>query len=107
MPRRPPKSRLTALDELTATPPPAPLPPAHVLARIAIAAGQNLFNVQLPSGTALLVELAPIFRRTTWLRRGGYVLVNTAAFKERENKIGGEIVNVVRNEREWRAMPYW
>jgi probable RNA-binding protein EIF1AD len=27
--------------------------------------------------------------------------------KERENKLDGEIVNVVRNEKEWRKQTYW
>lgn len=29
------------------------------------------------------------------------------AMKERENKLDGEIVNVVRNEKEWRKQTYW
>jgi len=35
------------------------------------------------------------------------VLVDLDAMKERENKLDGEIVNVVRNEKEWRKMGYW
>jgi len=54
-----------------------------------------------------LAELSSIFRGTTWLRRGGYVVINTAAFEGRENKLNGEIVNVVRNEAAWRKMEYW
>lgn len=33
--------------------------------------------------------------------------MDTKAFKDRENKLGGEIVNVVRDEREWRKEVYW
>lgn len=33
--------------------------------------------------------------------------MDTKAFEGRENKLGGEIVNVVRDERGWRKEPYW
>lgn len=35
------------------------------------------------------------------------MLVDVNAFGGRENKIGGEIVNVVRDERQWRREVYW
>lgn len=35
------------------------------------------------------------------------MLVDTNAFERRENKLGGEIINVVRDERQWRKEPYW
>ena len=35
------------------------------------------------------------------------MVVDTAVFEGRSNKIGGEIVNVVRNEKDWRKMDYW
>lgn len=35
------------------------------------------------------------------------MVVDTSAFAERENKLAGEIVNVVREERLWRKMEYW
>ena len=54
-----------------------------------------------------MVELPARFRSTIWIKRRGYVLVDTAAFENRENKLGGEIVNVVREERKWRKMDYW
>ena len=34
-------------------------------------------------------------------------MVDTEAFAGRENKLAGEIVNVVREERAWRKMAYW
>jgi probable RNA-binding protein EIF1AD len=55
----------------------------------------------------LLVELPARFRSTIWIKRGGFVLVDLDAMKERENKLDGEIVNVVRNEKEWRKQTYW
>jgi probable RNA-binding protein EIF1AD len=35
------------------------------------------------------------------------VLVDTLGDDARENKLGGEIVNVVREEKEWRKASYW
>ena len=34
-------------------------------------------------------------------------MVDTTAFEERDNKLDGEIVTVVREEREWRKQKYW
>ena len=34
-------------------------------------------------------------------------MVDTAAFEDRENKLSGEIVNVVRDEKQWRKQAYW
>jgi probable RNA-binding protein EIF1AD len=79
----------------------------HLIARVIKAQGNNLFSVSLPSDEELLVELASKLRNTFWIKRGGYVIVDTEALAERENKLGGEIVTVIMNEREWRKMGYW
>ncbi len=34
-------------------------------------------------------------------------MVDTASLADRENKLGGEIVNVVGDEKAWRKMSYW
>lgn len=34
-------------------------------------------------------------------------MVDTATLAERDNKIDGEIVNVVRNEKAWRKAQFW
>ncbi|CCX07402.1 hypothetical protein FPQ18DRAFT_97297 [Pyronema domesticum] len=106
MPKKAPRRILSTIDDLTSAPPPNPLPPNLILARITQAQGKNLFTCTLPSGEAVLAELAPIFRGKAWLRRGGYVVIDTNAV-ERDNKIVGQISNVVRNEKEWRRMEYW
>lgn len=55
----------------------------------------------------MLVELPAQFRNVFWIKRNGYVVVDTEALADRDNKLDGEIVNVVREEREWRKMKYW
>lgn len=107
MPRAASRRALSAIDTLTTTPPPAPLPSSQTITRIITSAGNNLYRVLAPPGNEILVELPPLFRGKVWLKRGGYVLVDTNAFERRENKLGGEIINVVRDERQWRKEPYW
>ena len=35
------------------------------------------------------------------------MLVDSDALADRDNKLDGEIVNIVREDREWRKMKYW
>lgn len=101
-----PRRRLQATVQETLTPPDT-LTANQYIARIKGAAGNNLYNVELSDSKTLLVELDPRFRSTIWLKRGGFVLIDTATLAERDNKIDGEIINVVRDERAWRKAPYW
>lgn len=104
-----PKRNLHAVEEETLTPPPTLLP-SQTIARVDRAAGNNLYHLTLPSSlssSSILAELPARFRSTIWIKRGTYVLVDAAATADRDNKIGGEIVNVVRDEKAWRKMAYW
>lgn len=102
---RPKREVLATFDETLN--PPATLPPHHCICRVLKAAGNNLFNVEDAAGKKLLVELPAQFRSKFWIKRRGYVLVNTQAFAERDNKLDGEIVNLVGDERIWRKLNYW
>jgi probable RNA-binding protein EIF1AD len=102
----PPRRKLQETVEGTVNPPDA-LQDGQMIARIIGAVGKNLYNVESPSSQTLLVELEAKFRSTIWLRRGGYVLVDTNTIADRDNKIGGEIVNVVRDEKRWSKAPFW
>lgn len=105
MPQR--KRQFLATAEATSTPPPS-LEAGHTIARVTKAEGSNLYTVEIPSRTEpLLVELPAKFRSTIWMKRGGYVVIDTKAFENRENKLQGEIVNVVREEKQWRKQSYW
>jgi probable RNA-binding protein EIF1AD len=119
-----PKRNLHAIDQETTTPPDA-LTATQAIARVHSAAGNNLYRLELPSSSAspsestsdpanaspslttVLAELPLRFRHTIWIKRGMYVLVDTEAMAARDNKLGGEIVNIVREEKEWRKMAYW
>jgi len=100
------KRNVDAVAQETLTPP-VSLSETQVIARLKQAAGKNLYHVELSSGKVVLAELHQKFRSTIWLKRGSYLLVDTTALAERDNKLGGEIANVVGDEKAWRKMPYW
>ncbi|KAL6710155.1 hypothetical protein ACN47E_009946 [Coniothyrium glycines] len=104
MPR--PKRNVLATIDSTVTPP-DDLPPSHVIARITKAEGKNLYNAELANGKPVLAELEAKFRSTVWIKRGSFVVIDISALADRENKLDGEIINVVRDEKAWRKMPYW
>jgi hypothetical protein len=45
------------------------------------------------------------FRNAVWVRRGGFVLIATEGFTD--GKVGGEIVQVIMDEKAWRKLEYW
>lgn len=101
------KRAFLATAEETSSPP-SSLPTGQTIAQIVKAEGTYLYSVRIPSqNEPLLVELPSRFRSQIWIKRGGYVVVDTSAFDNRDNKLDGEIANIVRNEREWRKYPYW
>jgi len=102
----PPKRNLHATVENTLIPPDS-LDEGQSIARIDRATGNSVYNVELPGGKQVLAELGEKFRSKIFVKRGTYVVVDTNAFAERENKLAGEIVNVVRDEKQWRKMSYW
>jgi probable RNA-binding protein EIF1AD len=101
-----PKRNVQAAAEESSTPP-TTLTSTQTIARVIKATGNNLYACTLPDSQEVLFELPSRFRNTIWIKRGGYVLVETKDATERENKIGGEIINVVGDEREWRKRAYW
>ncbi|KAI4165498.1 MAG: hypothetical protein LQ342_000908 [Letrouitia transgressa] len=101
-----PKRNLLATANETINPP-VRLEEGLLIARIKKAEGNSLYEVELPSKEALLVELPPKFRSQIWIKRGSFVVVDTAAFTARNNKLDGQIANVVRDEKQWRKQPHW
>lgn len=101
-----PKRNVLAAAAETSTPP-SELSSTQAIARVLKAEGNNLYTCSLPDQKTVLVELPAKFRSTIWIRRGGYVLLDFKEAEARQNKIEGEIVNIVRDEHMWRKEPYW
>lgn len=102
----PPRRKLLATAEETLTPPDE-LAEGQQVARAVKATGNNVYLVELPTKKTMLVELPARFRSTIWIKRGSYVVIDTNALEERNNKLAGEIVNVIRDEKAWRKAPFW
>jgi probable RNA-binding protein EIF1AD len=101
-----PKRQVYATIEDTITPPDV-LSEAQSIARAVKGEGKNIYSVELPGGKQILAELEAKFRSTVWIKRGSYVVVDMSGMAERDNKLAGEIINVVRDEKAWRKMSYW
>lgn len=102
----PPRRKMLATAEETLTPPDELLP-GQQIARAIKAAGNNLYAVETPSKESILVELPARFRSTIWIKRGSYVVIDTNALEGRDNKLSGEIINIVCDEKAWRKAPFW
>jgi probable RNA-binding protein EIF1AD len=96
---------LAAAEESSTAP--SALTATQTIARVIKAAGNNLYSCSLPDKRIVLVELNSLFRNTMWIKRRGYVLIDTKEADARQNKLDGEIINVVRDERVWRKEAYW
>lgn len=104
-----PKRNVMAAAEESMTPPDE-LTEYQSVARVGKPEGNNLYSCALPNTKTVVVELAQRFRNTIWIKRRGFVVVDLTPSEERtkaNSKIDGEIINVVRDEKEWRKMPYW
>jgi probable RNA-binding protein EIF1AD len=101
----PPRRKLLATEAETLTPPDL-LPDGHHIAKVLRATGNNIYSAELPSKEQILVVLPARFRSTIWMKRGSYVVVDMNAL-EPKDRISGEIVNIVRDEKAWRKAPYW
>ena len=102
-----PKRNFLATAEETSSPPTS-LGQCHAIARVKKAEGKNLYSVELsPGDRLLLVELPSRFRSQIWIKRGGFVVIDMTAFDDRDNKLDGEISNIVREEKQWRKQAYW
>lgn len=102
----PPRRKVLATAQETLVPPDE-LAESQRMARAIKATGNSIYLVEFSDKTQALVELPARFRSTIWIKRGSYLLIDTKASGERDNKIGGEIVNIVRDEKAWRKAPFW
>ncbi|EEB08824.1 translation initiation factor eIF1A-like protein [Schizosaccharomyces japonicus yFS275] len=87
--------------------PPDHLEENQLIARVTALRGSSLFEVTDPAGSTLLVEMPPKFRKSVWVKRGGYVLLDKSEFQDKKNKIDGTIVHVIHSTKVWMKQHYW
>ncbi|KAJ5488957.1 hypothetical protein N7539_003847 [Penicillium diatomitis] len=102
----PPRRKVLATAEGTMFPPDE-LSSTQQIVRAVKATGNNIYLIEQADKTQMLVELPAKFRSTFWIKRGSYVVIDTEPQEERDNKIKGEIINIVRDEKAWRKAPFW
>lgn len=101
-----PRRSVQAAAEESLTPPDS-LTGNQALVRVVKPEGNNIYICELPNKQTVQLELAERFRKTIWIRRGGYVLAERYPEDSEEKRVAGEIVNVVRDEKLWRKQSYW
>ena len=101
-----PRRKIHAIVEESLNPPDA-LPAGHSVKRVVKAVGNNLYEVESPSGDKTIVEMHSRFRSSILGKSGSVVVVDTSALASRDNKLDGEIVNVALDEKLWRKVYYW
>lgn len=102
----PPRRRLLATAEETLAPP-SEITENQCIARVIKATGNSIYLLELPDKKQILVEMPAKFRSAIWVKRGSFVLVDLKGSEERDNKLSGEIVNIVRDEKAWRKASFW
>jgi probable RNA-binding protein EIF1AD len=100
------RSKKAAVAEETSIPP-SVLTPTQLIAQVIKSDGKSVWTCIRPDGRNILVELPSRFHNTIWLRRGIFVLIDSKDYEVRDNKLDGQITNVVRDERHWKKQPYW
>ncbi|KAI5298288.1 hypothetical protein KEM56_004176, partial [Ascosphaera pollenicola] len=101
----PPRRRLLATAEETLAPP-EELTESQRIARVIKATGNSIYLLELPDRHQNLVEMPAKFRSAIWVKRGSFVLVDLKGTEGRDNKLSGEIVNIVCDEKTWRKAPF-
>ena len=102
-----PRSKAQISKALSALDPPASLQPNQTIARVDRPLGHSRYACLLPSKAVVTTDLDERFRQTVWVERGNYVLLEHYDPKEVEGEAVAKIINIAKDEKQWRKMPYW
>ncbi|CCJ30932.1 unnamed protein product [Pneumocystis jirovecii] len=100
------KKKIEKLGQMTIDPPDE-LSKNQEIACVMEIKDHDLYLCKTANGETLLAELPPRFRCKIWVRRGGFVVLNTQTFDKKECKIQAEISIVIQNEKIWKKKKYW
>ena len=103
----PPRSKAQITRALDSLSPPDALEANQIIARVDKSLGHSRYSCQLPNKSLVVVELDERFRQTGWVERGNYVLLERYAASQVEDEAVGKIINIAKDEKAWRKMPYW
>ncbi|PKS09298.1 hypothetical protein jhhlp_003912 [Lomentospora prolificans] len=103
----PPRSKAQITRALDSLSPPDALEANQIIARVDKSLGHSRYSCQLPNKSLVVVELDERFRQTVWVERGNYVLLERYAASQVEDEAVGKIINIAKDEKAWRKMPYW
>lgn len=101
------RSKAQISKALSALDPPDALLPNQVIARVDKALGHSRYACLLPSKTSVTADLDERFRQTVRVERGTYVLLERYDPKDVVGDAVARIVNIAKDEKRWRKMPYW
>lgn len=102
-----PKSKAQITRAVSALDPPEALLPTQAIARVDKALGHAQYACLLPAKDVVTADLDKRFHQTVWVERGNYVLLERYDPKEVEGEAVARIVNIAKDEKLWRKMPYW
>ncbi|KAG4305328.1 hypothetical protein PORY_001498, partial [Pneumocystis oryctolagi] len=100
------KKKIQKLGQMTIDPPDE-LSVGQEIACVMEVKDHDLYLCKIANGETLLAELPSRFRCKIWVKRGGFVVLDTQAFNKKECKIRAEIFMVIQNEKAWRKKKYW
>ncbi|KAK2568775.1 putative RNA-binding protein EIF1AD [Acropora cervicornis] len=69
--------------------------PNQQIVKIVSSRGNNLHEVEAPDGSKFLVSMPSKFRKSVWIKRGDFVIVDPI---EEGNKVCAEIVHILYNK---------
>lgn len=101
------RSKAQISKALSSLDPPDALLSNQVIARVDKALGHSRYACLLPTKSVVTADLDERFRQTVWVERGNYVLLEHYDPKEVEGEAVAKIVNIAKDEKLWRKMPYW
>ncbi|EMR09132.1 hypothetical protein PNEG_02475 [Pneumocystis murina B123] len=100
------RKKIQKLGQITLDPP-HELPIYQKIAHVVEIRDHDLYLCKTADGETLLAELPARFRCKIWVRRGGFVVIDTHEFDKKGGKIQAEITIIIQNEKIWKKKKYW
>lgn len=100
------RKKIQKLGQITLDPP-QELSIYQKIAQVIEIKDHDLYLCKTADGETLLAELPARFRCKIWVRRRGFVVIDTQEFDKKGGKIQAEISMIIQNEKIWKKKKYW